>query len=128
MKNVKDMNAMVMAREAEKTYSIYTLGYGKKNGGGKEFQKARADVLERLRSIAALSIEQNNDWEYFVTSWDREMAHGQGENWGRVFAEIVMKLRNDLEAGNTNALSDFMYKETKRVLAHVPNLVLPGAS
>mgnify|MGYP003309020165 CR=1 FL=1 len=127
-KNVKDMNAMVMAREAEKTYSIYTLGYGKKNGGGKDCQKARADVLERLRSIAPLSIAQNNDWEYFVTSWDREMAQAVGENWGSVFAEIIQKLRNDLEAGNKTALSDFMYNETKRVLAHVPNLVLPGAS
>ena len=119
---------MVMAREAEKTYSVYTLGYGRKSGGSEKHKKARAEVLERLRSIAALSIEQNNDWEYFVTSWDREMAHGQGENWGSVFAEIIQKLRNDLEAGNTNALSDFMYKETKRVLSRVPNLVLPGAS
>ena len=56
------------------------------------------------------------------------MANEHGEEWGTVFAEIMQNISSKLEAGNKNALSEFMYNETKRVLANVPNLVLPGAS
>ena len=127
-KAAQQIDAVAMARDAEKTYCAWELGKGKPNGGGDECKKARAEVLQRLRSVAKLSPQQENDWEYFVTSWDREMANAQGEEWGTVFAEIIQNLSNQLEAGNKNALSEFMYNETKRVLANVPNRVLPGAS
>ena len=48
---------------------------------------------------------------------------GRGTSWGFVFAEILQNVRNELEAGNKNALSEFMHRETKRVLARVPRLI-----
>ena len=93
------------------------LGSG--NGGGDECNNARAEVLQRLRSVAKLSPQQVNDLGYFVTSWDREMLNEHGEEWGTVFAKMMQHICNKLVAGNKNALSDFMYNETKRLLANL---------
>ena len=38
--------------------------------------------MERIRAAAELSPEQANDWEFFKTTWDREMADAQQEKWG----------------------------------------------
>ena len=73
-------------------------------------------MLQRLRSVAKLSPQQVNDLGYFVTSWDRVMATEHGEEWGTAFAEMMQDICNKLAAGNKNALSDFMYNETKRAL------------
>ena len=56
------------------------------------------------------------------------MAEGQGENWADLFAEIVQHIIEELSAGNKSALSEFMHRETQRVLADIPALVLPGAA
>ena len=85
-----------------KTDSAWELGKGKPNGGGDECKKARAEVLQRLRSVAKLSPEQVNDWGYFVTSWDREMANEHGEEWGTAFVEMMQDISNKLAAGNKN--------------------------
>ena len=64
-KQAQQIDAMAMARDAEKAYSAWELGKGKPNGGGDECKKARAEVLQRLRSIAKLSPHQVNDWAFF---------------------------------------------------------------
>ena len=56
------------------------------------------------------------------------MAEAKGEEWATLFAEIIQSVIQDLEAGKTNALSKFMYNETRRVLGEVPVLAGPGSS
>ena len=85
------------------------------------------EVLQRLRRAAELSPEQTSQWEFFKTSWDRQMAEVHGENWAELFAQLVQKVLNDLSEGRRNALSVFMHNETKRVLFETPALIIPGA-
>ena len=118
---------MVTAKEAVKSYSIVELGQGKKKGGGAHFQKARFEVLERVRSVAVLSPEKRNDLDYFKQNWDRVMAEFHGENWGGLFAEVIQNVVDELHGGKETALSDFMQRETQRVLSDVPASVVPGS-
>ena len=116
---------VVELREVWKTYTPEMLGKGKKYGGGAEYVKRRMQVLNRLRQNAALSLEQQNDWEYFTTSWDKEMAEALEGDWPQLFAEIVQQILDDLMAGNRIALSEFMHRETERILDHAV-LRVPG--
>ena len=125
-KEQRDAEAVVTAMEEVKVYSLEMLGKGKKRGGTQQNQKARLEVLQRLRKAAELSPEQTSQWEYFKTTWDREMAEAHGEGWAELFAEMIQKVLNDLTEGRSNALSVFMHNETKRVLADTPALVVPG--
>ena len=84
-------------------------------------------MLQRLRKAAEVSPEQTSQWEYFKTTWDREMAEAHGEDWAELFAEMVQQVLNDLVEGRSNALSVFMHNETRRVLAETPALLVPGA-
>ena len=84
------------------------------------------EVLERIRTCAELSARQTGAWDFFKTSWDRTMAEAHGENWAVLFAEFTQQVINDLKRGVTNALSVFMDKETRRVLADVPTLQVPA--
>ena len=54
------------------------------------------------------------------------MAEAKGEEWGALFAEIVQHVLDELSAGNRNALSDFMHRETQRILGAIPALRVPG--
>ena len=126
-KEQRDAEAVVTAMEEVKWYSLEMLGKGKKRGGTQQNQKARLEVLQRLRKAAELSPEQTSQWEYFKTTWDREMAEAHGEDWAELFAELVQQVLNDLAEGRSNALSVFMHNETRRVLAETPALLVPGA-
>ena len=117
---------MVMAAQEVRAYSLEMLGKGKKKGGLQQHQKARLEVLQRLRKAAELSPEQTSQWEFFKTTWDREMAEAHGEDWAELFAQMVQQVLNDLSEGRGNALSVFMHNETKRVLADTPALLVPG--
>ena len=119
-KRQSDAEAVLTAMEEVKVYSLEMLGKGKKRGGPPQHQKARLEVLQRLRKAAELSPEQTSQWEYFKTTWDREMAEAHGEDWAELFAEMVQQVLNDLGEGRSNALSVFMHNETKRVLADTP--------
>ena len=55
------------------------------------------------------------------------MAEVHGEEWAKLFAQTIQNVIKELEDGRTNALSDFMCRETQRVLGDVPLLVAPGA-
>ena len=126
-KEQRDAEAVVTAMEEVKWYSLEMLGKGKKRGGTQQNQKARLEVLQRLRKAAELSPEQTSQWEYFKTTWDREMAEAHEEDWAELFAELVQQVLNDLAEGRSNALSVFMHNETRRVLAETPALIVPGA-
>ena len=56
------------------------------------------------------------------------MAEIHGEGRAELFAQMLQQVIGELGNGTTNALSEFMCKETKRVLGHVPALVVPGCS
>ena len=126
-KEQRDAEAVVTVMEEVKVYSLEMLGKGKKRGGTQQNQKARLEVLQRLRRAAELSPQQTSQWEYFKTNWDREMAEAHGEDWAELFAELVQQVLNDLGEGRSNALSVFMHNETRRVLAETPALLVPGA-
>ena len=124
---MKEMDAVVAARFAVKSYTLASLGEGKKNGGPAECEKHRAEALERVRRVAFLSPEQTNDWKSFARDWDHKMAEVHGPLWAELFAEILQGVLEKLQAGDANALSVFMHNETLRVLGDVPCLLLPGA-
>ena len=113
------------ARCAMKSYDPAMLGQGKKKGGGAQCQKARLEALNRVRSCAVLSPEQQNDWQFFATAWDNAMVEAHGELWANLFAEILQGVLGELE-GNANAFSEFMHNESMRVLGEVEVLRLPG--
>ena len=82
--------------------------------------------MTRVRGICPLSAEQQNDWAHFCTTWDRLMAEERGKEWGTEFAQIMQAITNRAEEGNANALSEFMYSETRRVLGDILVVKLPG--
>ena len=81
---------------AARGYALSQLGQGKNNGGTKDHQKNRLDVLDRVRSVAELSPSQADQWVPFRIAWDEQMAALHQENWGSFFSEMVMALLNDL--------------------------------
>ena len=127
-KDTRDAEAAVAARQQIKAYSVETLGKGRKNAGGEQHHKARLEVLERIRKAAELTPAQTGGWECFKSNWDKTMAQAMGQDWAEVFAQNMQKILNDLSAGKTNALSEFMHKETQRVLTTAPALMVPGAA
>ena len=127
-KEVREAEAVVAAREAMKSFSTAMLGQGKKKGGGEKHQKARQAVMNRVRAIAEISQDQKNDWHYFMSTWDRKMADAHGEEWAQQFAEIMQNLLNEMDAGNATAFSEFMRRESERILGGIPTLTIPGVS
>ena len=126
-KETREAEAAVAARHEIKAYSMEVLGKGKKNGGSEQHHKARMEVMGRLRKAAELAPRQTGEWDFFRTQWDRAMAAAMGEDWAETFAQIIQKIINDLAEGKRNALSEFMHKETQRVLPTAPALMVPGA-
>ena len=56
------------------------------------------------------------------------MAEAHGEYWAELFAQLVQKVLNDLAEGRSNALSEFVHNETRRVLSDISALLVPGAA
>ena len=102
------------------------LGGSQSSIGGLQHQKARLEVLQRLRRAAELSPEQTSQWEYFITTWDREMAEAHGEDWAGLFAQWVQEVLDDLGEGRSNSLSVYMRNEIKRVLGEALALLVLG--
>ena len=118
-----------MAQHSSKAYSLSQLGDGRKNGGAKDHQKHRFEVLDRLRAVGEISVEQAGQWVAFRTAWDEKLAAVHNEDWGRIFSEMIHALFNDLSSpGSENALSAFIESEKLRVLGDVPMLCVPGVS
>ena len=84
-KEQRDAEAVVTAMEEVNVYPLEMLGTGNKKGGNQQHQKARLEVLQRLRRVAELSPGQTSQWEYFKAIWDREMAEAHGEEWAELF-------------------------------------------
>ena len=120
-------DAAVAAAQACKTFTPEQLGQGKKNSGGVAERKRREEVLDRVRACSKLSAEQTNDWVWFRTAWDKEMATVHGEHWGKLFAEQMQSLVDDISSStHEHTLSNFMRNETARVLSGHEVLRVPG--
>ena len=102
-----------------------SVGHGKPNGGTEENQKRRFDVLDRVRSVSDLTASQANGWQSFKELWDEKRAKACGEFWGRIFAEEVELILNDLLKGDTAALSKWMESERQRILSDEPIFLMP---
>ena len=94
-KEQRDAEAVVTAMEEVKVYFLEMLGKVKNILGVQQHQKARLEVLQRLRRAAELSPEQTSQWEYFKAIWDREMAGSHGEDWAEIFAQMVKQVLDD---------------------------------
>ena len=115
-----------MAQHSAKAYTLSQLGGGKKNGGSKDNQKLRFDVLDRLRAVGEISVDQASQWFAFRAAYDEKMADLHQEDWARYFSEMVQALFHDLSnPGKKHALSEFIEKEKERVLKDVPMLCIP---
>ena len=94
-------------------FPFIQLGQGYKTGGFEEHQNKRFDLLDRVRSVAALSPTQANQWVAFRTAWDKKMAAEHRENWCFIFYDIAMSLLAELVSLKC-AISDFMEREKMR--------------
>ena len=109
--------------DAVKSFAPEDLGQGLKNGGPKKCQDRRHEVLDRLAARGdGLTPQQKNDWKWFQKNWDAHMAAEYQDNWGNQFAGIAQNLSEQLESGNSSAVAEFMYNETRRVLGDIPVL------
>ena len=125
-RDARAAESVVVANETVKLYTLDMLGHGRKSGGPESCRKARLEVMQRVRNAAELSDEQSIDWEFFARSWDGQLANALCKEWGRQFAETMQGLLERLLNGERAALSDFMQKETQRVLGELPVLTVPG--
>ena len=123
---MKRVEAVVAAMQAQKAFSPQMLGQGRPHGGTREHMKNRHEVLERLRRIGPLTEQQKGQWEYFKNHWDAAQAETIGPEWGLIFAEQMNQVQLELLRGDQNAFSDFVKRETDRVLYATGVLVVPG--
>ena len=118
-KLLKEAQSMLETKQALKTFSTQSLGAGHPNGGTATHRKRRLEVMDRIAAHAELTGQQRNDWEWFREEYDVAQAASNGSEWGEMFAEMMQSVLDDLLAGRASAVSEFMYKETKRVLNDV---------
>ena len=90
-------------------------GEGYKTCDFEERQNKRFNVLDQVRSVSKFSPTQASQWVAFRTAWDEKMAAYCQENVGFHFGEIVMAVLTDLADSKTDALSDFVEHEKKRL-------------
>ena len=109
-----------------KTYTPEALGYGAKNPRELKYKKLRFEVLDRLsKQGQGLSDAQKADFAWFKDAWDE--FHLEGANavdWGLDFSTIVQAILNQITAGKTNAFSQMVCGETRRMLMEKPALRL----
>ena len=72
----KVLTAIVSAR----AFTLPMLGHGRKNGGAQQNQKNRYEVLERVREVAELSLEQTTHWIFTRSPVMQQWRLGMGTN------------------------------------------------
>ena len=121
---VAALENLLESKQTVKRFPPSLLGEGRPKAGGAVARKHRFEVLERLaRTGVGLSTAQKNDWVWFKEAWDERMAGEWGEHWGGTFAEWMQEVVNQVEAGTTNAMSQFVWNETTRNFDDMPALV-----
>ena len=95
-------------------YTLSQLGHGKQNGGFKDHQRNRFEILDKLRTVGELSPVQAGQWIAFRTAWDEKMAAAYQEKWGSILVDILIVVLTDLVENTQHALGDFMEHEKMR--------------
>ena len=72
------------------------------------------DKLSKLGQ--GLSPAQRVDFGWFKEAWDAWGLAQYEAEWGEMFASIVQNILQRITAGVTNAFSEHVYNETRRVL------------
>ena len=110
---------LMETKHAMKSYTVDSLS-------GPQSRKRRFEVLDRLaRTGPGLTAEQTNDWSWFKVAWDQKMQTEHKKEWGETFAMWLQHVLNEIDRGQANAFSEFVYKETCRCFDTVPALTLP---
>ena len=118
---------LLEAAHAVKNVSLACMGDAKPRGGGAKAKKVRHQVLDRFASLGTgLSAAQRNDFAWFKDAWDTAMVLEHDATWGRVFAQWMQAVVQDIQDGRLNAFSLFMHNETRRCLSEVPVLSIPA--
>ena len=115
-------NALSTKREL-KRFAPESLGQGNAKGGGAVARKLRYEVLDRVSRVGAgISPGQKNDWAWFKQAWDQRMLEEHGSDWGGTFASWMQQVVDDASSDKPNALSVFVYTETRRCFGDQPAL------
>ena len=96
------------AKHAIKTFSLEDLGKGRSRGGPAAARKRRCEVLDRLARLGqGLSAAQRNDFSWWKDAWDAKMLQQHGENWPEVFSGWVQQLLDQNEVGAEKCIFAF---------------------
>ena len=115
-------STVVECLDAVKKFETGDLGQGHLTGGTAEHRRTRMQVLERLRRrFPPLPAEQQNDWEWFKSRWDKARllrlhALNRG-GWGSLFRDEMLVLLRRLREGESAALSRWMATQSRQYLA-----------
>ena len=112
----QELEASVAAKHALTQWSVEEF----------KLKKNRAAALDRIaRGRNTLAEAQKAEWPAFRSSWDEAMSAEHGAAWPETFAGWLQKVANDMAAGKQNSLSEFVYRESHRVLGGRTALALP---
>jgi hypothetical protein len=115
-------STVVECLDAVKKYETEDLGQGHLTGGTAAHRANRMQVLERIRrKFPPLPFEQQNDWEWFKVRWDKHrllrMHHLNRNAWGSEFRNEMLELLKQLKDGKSDALQNWMAKQSRLHLA-----------
>ena len=122
----KEQERIISAIAATRCMTLSDLGHDKPKGGTNDNKKNRFTVLDRIRSVSALTPAQATTWHAFREMWDERRKNVLGHTWGKTFAEEAKQILDDVQRGVPDALSRWMESERIRILPDAQCLFLPA--
>ena len=122
----QDIESKLACSAAMNMFPLEMLGANDSKAGGAASRKNRVAVLDRVaRHGAGLSAAQQNDFDWWKKAWDHAMVEQHKGQWAETFATWMQEV---ISSSETNAFSQLMHTETKRVLRHLflKVLAVPG--
>lgn len=114
LRNLEDCAAV---KTAMATYTPAALGHDVVNWRQAKYRDKRYQVLDKLSKLGqGLSPAQRVDFGWFKEAWDAWGLAQYETEWGVMFASMVQNILTKITAGVTNAFSEHVYNETRRVL------------
>ena len=122
----REQERIISAITATRCITLSDLGNDKPKGGTAANMKNRFAVLDRIRSVSALTPAQATTWHAFKEMWDERRKNALGHKWGKTFAEETKQILDDVQRGFPDALSRWMEDERLRILPDAQCLFLPA--
>ena len=117
----------MVVKHAIKNFTLSSLGHERHNCGVASGRTQRLELLDRLASLGnGLSPAQRNDWPWFKAAWDAAMLEEHGDHWPGIFSSWVQQTLDEIEAGQGNAVSVLVNRETARCFSDEPAVSVPG--